>query len=265
MPGRMRLPSASLQVTCAMLGGAVTGAIVSLFTLPAASILIGWDAAVVIYLVWVWAVVWRLDPEATARLATREDPSYAVADLVVLAAGTAQLGAVGFALLRAGRATGSMKAYLITVGLVSVVLSWTIVHSVFTLRYARAYYSEPAGGIQFNEPEPPTYLDFSYLAFTIGITYQVSDTDITSKPIRRVALQHALLSYLFGAVLNCADPRIPGSSPCRRRLTKRRLDFRFTGIFRYRYRPTTLAPRPSRRRARRPRPGSTSLVKGSRT
>jgi uncharacterized membrane protein len=201
MPGRMRLPSASLQVTCAMLGGAVTGAIVSLFTLPTASILIGWDAAVVIYLVWVWAVVWRLDPEATARLATREDPSYAVADLVVLAAGTAQLGAVGFALLRAGRATGSMKAYLITVGLVSVVLSWTIVHSVFMLRYARAYYSEPAGGIQFNEPEPPTYLDFSYLAFTIGITYQVSDTDITSKPVRRIALQHALLSYLFGAVL----------------------------------------------------------------
>ena len=94
-----------------------------------------------------------------------------------------------------------MKAYLIAVGLLSVVLSWTVVHTVFMLRYARAYYSVPAGGIQFNESEPPTYLDFSYLSFTIGITYQVSDTDITSKPIRRVALQHALLSYLFGAVL----------------------------------------------------------------
>ena len=159
MPGGMRMPSARLQVTCAMLGGAVTGAIVSLFTLPTASILIGWDAAVVIYLVSVWAVVWRLDPETTARLATREDPSYAVAELVVLAAGTAQLGAVGFALLRAGRATGSMKAYLIAVGLLSVVLSW---------RYARAYYSVPAGGIQFNESEPPTYLDFSYLPSPSG-------------------------------------------------------------------------------------------------
>jgi uncharacterized membrane protein len=201
MRGGMRLTSAGLQVTCAMVGGAVTGAIVSLFTLPTASILIGWDAAVVIYLPWVWAAVWRLDPETTARLATREDPSNAVAELVVLAAGTAQLAAVGFALLRAGRATGSMKAYLIAVGLLSVVLSWTVVHTVFMLRYARAYYSVPAGGIQFNESEPPTYLDFSYLSFTIGITYQVSDTDITSKPVRRIALQHALLSYLFGAVL----------------------------------------------------------------
>jgi uncharacterized membrane protein len=201
MPGGMRLPSAGLRVTCAMLGGAVTGVVVSLFTLPAASILIGWDVAVVIYLVWVWAAVWRLDPETTARLARREDPSDAVAELVVLAAGTAQLGAVGFALLRAGRATGSMKAYLITVGLFSVVLSWTIVHTVFMLRYARAYYSEPTGGVEFNEAEPPTYLDFSYLSFTMGMTYQVSDTDITSKPVRRIALQHALLSYLFGAVL----------------------------------------------------------------
>jgi uncharacterized membrane protein len=201
MPGGMRLPSAGLRVTCAMLGGAVTGVVVSLFTLPAASILIGWDVAVVIYLVWVWAAVWRLDPETTARLARREDQSDAVAELVVLAAGTAQLGAVGFALLRAGRATGSMKAYLITVGLFSVVLSWTIVHTVFMLRYARAYYSEPTGGVEFNEAEPPTYLDFSYLSFTIGMTYQVSDTDITSKRVRRIALQHALLSYLFGAVL----------------------------------------------------------------
>src|SRR5262249_3328367 len=69
------------------------------------------------------------------------------------------------------------------------------------LRYARGYYSEPPGGIEFNESEPPTYLDFAYLSFTMGMTFQVSDTNITSKPIRRIALHHALLSYLFGAVL----------------------------------------------------------------
>jgi uncharacterized membrane protein len=184
-----------------MLGGAVAGAVVSLFTVPTASILLGWDAAVLIFLAWVWNAVWRLDPGTTARLAKREDPSNAVAELVVLGAGTAQLAAVGFALLRAGRATGSMRAFLIAVGLLSVVLSWTVVHTVFMLRYARGYYSEPPGGIEFNESEPPTYLDFAYLSFTIGMTFQVSDTSFTSKPMRRIALQHALLSYLFGAVL----------------------------------------------------------------
>jgi uncharacterized membrane protein len=69
------------------------------------------------------------------------------------------------------------------------------------LRYARAYYAGPAGGIEFNEPDAPTYVDLAYFAFTIGMTFQVSDTNITSVTVRRITLRHALLSYLFGAVL----------------------------------------------------------------
>ena len=111
------------------------------------------------------------------------------------------LGAVAFALVRAGQAADGMKAFLITLGLFSVVLSWTVVHTVFMLRYARAYYSDPPGGIEFNEEEPPTYIDFAYYAFTIGMTYQVADTNITSKAVRRITLQHAVLAYLYGAVL----------------------------------------------------------------
>jgi uncharacterized membrane protein len=182
-------------------GVAVVGAIASLITVPTASILVGWDVTVVIYLVWVWGSVFRLDPSVTARLAKREDPSTAVAELMVLAAGTALLGAVGFALVKAGQAAGGMKAYLIALGLLSVVLSWTVVHTVYMLRYARTYYSEPDGGIEFNEEEPPTYTDFAYFSFTIGMCFQVSDTSITSKAVRRITLHHALLSYLFGAVL----------------------------------------------------------------
>ena len=198
---RMRSASAGQRVTVAMLAGAVAGVIVSLVTVPSAAVLSGWDVAVVIYLVWVFIAVWRLDPGTTGRLAKREDPSSAVAELVVLAAGTAVLVAVGFALVRAGQATGGMKAMLVTLGLVSVVLSWTLVHTVYALRYARAYYSEPVGGIEFNEEEPPTYTDFAYFAFTVGMTFQVADTNITSKAVRRITLHHALLSYLFGAVL----------------------------------------------------------------
>ena len=197
----MRPASSGLRVTCALLGGAVIGAIVSLFTVPSASVLVGWDAAVVIYLVWVWSSVWRLDPGITAQFAKREDPSTAVAELMVVGAGTALLVAVGFALAKAGQVAGGMKAFLIALGLLSVVLSWTVVHTVYMLRYARAYYGEPVGGIEFNEEEPPTYTDFAYFSFTVGMTFQVADTNITSKAIRRVTLHHALLSYLFGAVL----------------------------------------------------------------
>ena len=199
--GRMRPASSGTRVTIALLGGAVVGGVVSQFTVPAASILVGWDVAVVIYLAWVLSSVWRLDPSITAGLAKREDPSTAVAELMVVAAGTALLVAVGVALVRAGEATGAMKAFLITLGLLSVLLSWIVVHTVYMLRYARAYFSDPVGGIEFNEEEPPTYTDFAYFSFTVGMTYQVSDTNITSKGIRRATLHHALLSYLFGAVL----------------------------------------------------------------
>jgi uncharacterized membrane protein len=150
---------------------------------------------------WIWWVVRDMDADECKTHASREDPSIRLTELIVLSTGVALLAAVGLALLEAGKATGATKAYLIGLGVLSVALSWGLVHTVFTLRYARLYYSRPVGGIDFNEADPPTYLDFAYLAATIGMTFQVSDTNLTTKRIRRVALSHALLSYLYGAVI----------------------------------------------------------------
>ena len=83
----------------------------------------------------------------------------------------------------------------------TVALSWLVVHTVFTLRYAMLYYTGKDGGVNFNQPTPPRYSDFAYLAFTIGMTFQVSDTDLETPAIRATALRQALLSYLFGAVI----------------------------------------------------------------
>jgi uncharacterized membrane protein len=85
--------------------------------------------------------------------------------------------------------------------LVSVFVSWALVHTVFTLKYARLYYAGTAGGIDFNGAGAPDYPDFAYLSFTIGMTFQVSDTDIQSKAIRRTALRHAWLSFPLVAVI----------------------------------------------------------------
>ncbi len=86
-------------------------------------------------------------------------------------------------------------------GVLSVALTWALVHTLFTLRYARSYYAGQFGGIEFNEDDPPTYLDFAYLALTIGTTFQVSDTNLVNKSIRRIALPHAVLSYVSGTVI----------------------------------------------------------------
>lgn len=73
---------------------------------------------------------------------------------------------------------------------------------MFTLRYARLYYVNGSGGIDFNQgDDPPAYVDFAYLAFTIGMTYQVCDTDLKTRKIRATALRQALLSYVFGAMV----------------------------------------------------------------
>jgi uncharacterized membrane protein len=82
-----------------------------------------------------------------------------------------------------------------------VALAWACVHTVYALRYARLYYAPPLGGIDFPGDDSPDYRDFVYLAFTIGMAFQVSDTGLSQKRIRRVATRHALLAYLFGAVI----------------------------------------------------------------
>jgi uncharacterized membrane protein len=68
------------------------------------------------------------------------------------------------------------------------------------LRYARLYYVHD-GGIDFHADAPPDFRDFLYVALTIGMTFQVSDTDLNAKAIRMTATRHALLSYLFGVVV----------------------------------------------------------------
>ena len=157
--------------------------------------LIGWDILALVFCGWVWSAIWRLDAKATASHATREDPSRDVAGLVLLGAAIASLVAVGAVLFRAGSASGALKYLEAAFAFVSVLLSWTLVHTVFTLKYARLYYSGDPGGIDFNEADPPEYSDFAYLAFTIGMTFQVSDTSFKTKQIRRTALRHALMSF----------------------------------------------------------------------
>jgi uncharacterized membrane protein len=198
---RWRDPRSSVRVAIAASVGLGVGALMSVWTFWQAAMLIGWDIGSLFLITWIWCVVGGLNAEECKRRANREDPGVRLTELIVLSAGVALLAAVGEALIRAGNATGGTKAYLIALGLLSVALSWGLVQTVFTLRYATSYYLPPVGGIDFNEEDGPTYLDFAYLALTVGMTFQVSDTDLTTKGIRRVALSHALLSYLFGGVI----------------------------------------------------------------
>jgi uncharacterized membrane protein len=164
--------------------------------------IVGWDTAALVFSGGVWAAIGRMGSGRTESHATAENPGRAISDAIVLAAALVSLVAVGLLLGQAKSANSSTtKDLLSLLGLVSIALSWAAVHTLFTLRYARLYYGGPSGGIDFNQKAPPRYTDFAYLAFTIGMTFQVSDTDLQTPVIRATALRHALLSYLFGAVI----------------------------------------------------------------
>jgi uncharacterized membrane protein len=188
-----------LLVSAAAAAAAATAA--ALAGAGRAAPLIGWDILALIFCTWVWSTVWRLGAEPTASHARREDPSSDLADLALLGAAIASLAAVGIVLVGAGQDNGDLKYLQAGFALLSVFASWTLIHTVFTLKYARLYYSGHAGGIDFNGSGDPDYRDFAYLSFTIGMTFQVSDTNIQSKRIRRTALRHAWLSFPLGAVI----------------------------------------------------------------
>jgi uncharacterized membrane protein len=190
-----------VSLGAAIVGGVVAAAVGAGRSAP----LIGWDILAVVFCAWVWFTVWRLDATSTAGHAQRENPGRDLADVVLLVAAVASLIAVGVVLFGAGHANGNLKYVQAGFALVSVFVSWTLVHTVFTLNYARLYYSGRVGGIDFNQPDPPQYSDFAYLSFTIGMTFQVSDTNIESKQIRRLALRHAWLSFPLGVVIISAS------------------------------------------------------------
>jgi uncharacterized membrane protein len=156
----------------------------------------GWVTAAGVYVAWTQSILLGMDAEQTCRWATREDPTRWVADMVILSASVASLGGVGYVV-----AAGSGALASAGLGILTVVASWFAVHTLYTVHYARLYYSDEPGGINFHDPEPPRFRDFAYIAFTVGMTYQVSDTEIGLTSIRATVLRHALLSYLLGAVV----------------------------------------------------------------
>ncbi|MEV4617479.1 DUF1345 domain-containing protein [Asanoa sp. NPDC049573] len=165
------------------------------------AVIAGWDAAALVFLGSVWPLFLRADGEKTERVASREDQTHGSATALLAAACLVSLLGVAFALGRAASEHGTDRGVLIGVAVLTVASAWVTMNTVYTLRYAKLDYQSTGARIDFGDAAKPTYRDFAYLAFTIGMTYQVSDTTLRSAPIRRTVLAHALLSYVFGVAI----------------------------------------------------------------
>ncbi len=192
--------SARSRLLISLVLGVAVGVLVSIPGNWRYGVLIGYIAAAGIFVAGMWRSIWPMDPAATERHATTENPGRGATEATMIGASLASLLAVGL-LLTAGSGNKSIQAGL---SVVAVAVAWLSVHTVFATRYARLYYVGNGGGIDFNQDDPPQYSDFAYLAFTIGMTFQVSDTDLKTRLIRSTALRHMLLSWVFGAIIIAA-------------------------------------------------------------
>lgn len=184
--------------------GAITLVLAGAFWNWAYAPTLGWDATAVTFCTWIWLVIWPMSSTETAAKARSTDPNRAISDVLMLTACVASIAAIGIVLVGAHSAARVAADLLAALSLVSIAVSWLTVHTIFALRYALLYYEGHEGGVDFHQDMPPTYRDFAYMAITVGMTYQVADTDLHATSLRAAVLRHALLSYLFGAVILAA-------------------------------------------------------------
>lgn len=175
-----------------------------------ALILVVWIGCAVTVILLNWIIIFSSHPREVRAIAKLQDSSRAFLFTFITAASIASLGAIVY-LLKSTKglsATGKNEHILLAIG--AVIISWFLLHTIFTLRYAHLYYdaaidtdgsTKAVGGLQFPGREQPDYLDFVYFSFVVGMTFQVSDVNITSRKIRRVCTLHALLSFAFNTAI----------------------------------------------------------------
>lgn len=173
--------------------------------------LYGWICFAATSLFFSWVTILLQHPKKTAKIAQEQDASWLVVFLIVVGAAFISLFAV-ILLLNSQPPNSKIGLSLhIVLSLVAITLSWLLIHSVFTIRYAHLFYGKLqkeeegefgyAGGLQFPGNEQPDFLDFAYFSFVLAMTFQTADVNITKRHIRRLALAHGLLSFVYNTTI----------------------------------------------------------------
>jgi len=169
--------------------------------------LASYDTFAFAFLGLIWVTVTLTPQDEIRAVAQRQDVGRTVIFIFVIIVACAALFAVAF-LIRSGKPEEQHLSIHLLLALATIVLSWLLMHAVFGLRYAHRFYDDSAidaekhaGGLKFPEEDLPDYRDFAYFSFVIGMTCQVSDVDVTSREMRRLALLHGILSFGFNTVI----------------------------------------------------------------
>ncbi|WP_262029163.1 DUF1345 domain-containing protein [Microvirga sp. Mcv34] len=166
-------------------------------------VLVSWDLGVVVYLLLAGAMAARSTTTMMQDRAVKEDEAAAVVLALTLAASVASLAAIAVELagIRDGGAEG--QGFHLAIAGITILCSWFFVHTIYAIHYAHEYYGDKGErqGLAFPHKDRPDYWDFLYFSFNLGAAAQTSDVVIVSKRMRRLALAHTILSFLFNTTI----------------------------------------------------------------
>ena len=196
-PRIVRVVRAHQRLGVSVALGLITAAVLPASFSGITRILLSWDIGVLFYLAAAAVMMSRSGVAAIRKRAAEEDEGAFALLVLTVAAAMASLGAIFAELATLDRADPHYGLY-VALAIVTVVLSWTFIHTIFALHYAHDFYGGAREeGLKFPGDEKPDYWDFVYFAFVIGMTFQVSDIGVTRKWIRRVVVIHGALSFFF--------------------------------------------------------------------
>jgi uncharacterized membrane protein len=163
--------------------------------------LVAWDVFLTLFLVEAIVLIARFDVGLARRRAGEQDDGGLALLVLTIGASVMSLVAIVAELGAAGDDASRGQSFLLV--LATITLSWTFVQVIFALHYAHEYFDEgdDGGGLQFPGDDHPEYWDFLYFSVVIGMTFQVSDVQVTSKPIRRLVMAHGLVSFVFNVAI----------------------------------------------------------------
>ena len=205
--------------------GALAGLAVGVVPLPLGGIarcLLGWNAGAGVYLALAWWLCSTFDAERTRARSQSLDPPNAMILAVMVTAVGACVAAIAMLLQQVKDMAGWERAGHIVLALVALATSWLLIHTVYAFHYAHCYYQQEhqdrrgktgnAPSLDFPGRPDPDYFDFVYFSFVIGMTSQVSDVQVTTSRLRRVALVHSVLAFAFNMLVLALSVNVVASA-----------------------------------------------------
>ena len=212
LPYLIRIVRARPRLFVAALAGLAVIALMPSEWRYATRILVGWDAAVWLYLLFIYRLIAKSSVSHIGRHAANEDEGRIAILVLTVVAALATLAAI---IVELGTAQGTERHFgHLLLATLTILSSWTFIHTIFALHYAHEFYGEgeKKSGLKFPGGEQPGYWDFVYFSFVVGMTSQVSDVAVASKAIRQTVTAHGIVSFVFNAALLALTVNIAASA-----------------------------------------------------